>query len=88
VLFFYPGRDEYIALQKGVDYVPDRAALERIAARYGLRIVDMGKQAEWNLSMYREGTHPTEAGNRVMAEILASAVRDTRATRDTREAAP
>ncbi|RFO95808.1 hypothetical protein DIC66_16615 [Rhodoferax lacus] len=76
ILFFYPGRDEYIGFQKGTEYVPDRKELERIAAKYGLRIVDVARRPEWNLSMYREGTHPTVEGNQVLAHILATAIRE------------
>jgi lysophospholipase L1-like esterase len=76
VLFLYPARDEFIAAQKGIDYVPDRKNLERIAMQYRLKIVDVAKQPEWNLSMYREGTHPTVEGNKVLAEILAAAIRE------------
>lgn len=76
LLFFYPGRDEYLGMQKGVDYVPDRAQLERIAAKHKLVIVDIGKHPEWNLQMYREGTHPTVEGNQVLASILATAIRE------------
>ncbi len=75
ILFLYPGRDEYMGMQKGVDYVPDRKELERIATRYGLKIVDVASQAEWSLEMYREGTHPTVEGNKMLAGILAKAVR-------------
>jgi len=76
MLFFYPGRDEYMAFKRGVDYVPDRLALQAIAATYRLKIVDVAQRPEWNLSLYKEGTHPTVEGNKVLAEILASAVRE------------
>jgi lysophospholipase L1-like esterase len=75
ILFFYPGREEYIGMKNGKDYVPDRQALERIAARYKLKTIDIAKQPDWNLDNYREGTHPTVEGNRVLADILARAVR-------------
>lgn len=75
ILFLYPGREEYLGMQQGVDYVPDRVALERIAAQHRLLIVDIAKYPEWNLQMYREGTHPTVAGNEVLANILAAAIR-------------
>lgn len=74
ILFFYPGKDQYIGMQKGIEYVPDRKELERISSTYGLKIVDIAKRPEWNLNLYREGTHPTVAGNKVLSEILSSAV--------------
>jgi hypothetical protein len=75
LLFLYPARYEYIAAQKGIDYVPDRKELERIATTYGLMIVDVAKLPEWNVGLYKEGTHPTVEGIRVLAGILASAIK-------------
>ena len=77
LLFLYPSRDEYIAAQKGIDYVPDRKELERIATTYGLKIVDVAKRPEWNLELYKEGTHPTVEGNRVLADILAASTQES-----------
>ncbi|WP_342617493.1 hypothetical protein [Rhodoferax sp. GW822-FHT02A01] len=76
VLFMYPGKEEYIAMQKGTDYAPDRKELERIAATYGLKMIDVAKRPEWNVGLYREGTHPTVAGNKVLAEILATTIQE------------
>ena len=75
LLFLYPTKDQWIAMQNGADYVPDRKDLERIAASYGLKIVDVARQAAWNGDMYREGTHPSVAGNRVLADILTASIR-------------
>jgi lysophospholipase L1-like esterase len=74
ILFLYPGKDEYIGSKNGADYVPDRKELQRIAENYGLKIVDIAQRPEWNLSLYREGTHPTVEGNNVLADILAKSV--------------
>lgn len=74
ILFLYPSRDEYIASKNGLDYAPDRKELQRIAAGYGLKIVDIAQSPEWNLRLYREGTHPTVEGNGVLADILAKSV--------------
>ena len=74
ILFLYPGKDEYIDSKNGKDYVPDREELQRIAESYGLKIVDIAKNPEWNLGLYREGTHPTVDGNKVLADILAKSV--------------
>ena len=46
-----------------------------MAASYGLMTVDIARQAQWNLSMYREATHPTVEGNHVLATVLAEAIR-------------
>jgi len=76
ILFLYPGKSEFIAFKSGVEYLPERKELERIATLYGLSVVDIAKRPEWNESLYREGTHPTAEGNAVMARILTSAVTD------------
>jgi hypothetical protein len=74
VIFMYPGKAEYLAMQQGVDYAPDRAVLERIARTYGLQLIDVARQAEWHVDLYRENTHPTALGNQVLAAMLAKAV--------------
>lgn len=74
ILFLYPGKDEYIGSKNGTDYVPDRKELQRIAASYGLKIVDIAQRPEWNLSLYNGGVHPTVEGNNVLADILAKSV--------------
>ena len=71
---FYPGKAEYIGMQKGVDYVADRAELERVASARGVTIVDIAKRPEWRLALYRDDPHPTAEGNRVLADILATEV--------------
>ena len=77
ILFLYPGKDEYIGTKNGKDYVPDRKELQRIAATYGLKIVDIAQSPEWNTGLYNEGTHPTVEGNNVLAAILAKSVMES-----------
>jgi lysophospholipase L1-like esterase len=74
ILFLYAGKDECVDSKNGKDYVPDRKELQRIAANNGLKIVDIAQSPEWNISHYREGTHPTVEGNHVLADILAKSV--------------
>jgi hypothetical protein len=77
ILFFFPSKAEYIAFAQGVDYVPDREVLSKLSASYGLKIIEIAKQPAWNANLYRDGTHPTVEGNRVLADVLASAIRET-----------
>jgi len=74
LIFMYPSKDEYVGLKNGVDYVPDRKELERVASAYGLKIVDIAKRPEWSVDIYRDGVHPTIAGNKVLAGILSAAI--------------
>ena len=76
LLFFYPGKAEYQDFKNGIDYVSDRKELMRIADRYNLKVVDVAMSPKWNLEQYREGTHPTATGNKVLAEILAPEIQD------------
>ena len=75
----YPWQDEYAGFQRGIDYVPDRKELDWIAENYHLIIVDVAKRPEWNLDLYRDGTHPSVKGNKVLAEILSGVVLDSMA---------
>jgi hypothetical protein len=77
LIFMYPSKEEYIGLRNGVEYVPDLKELERIASTYDLKIVDIAKRPEWSLDIYRDGVHPTLAGNKILAGILSSAVSET-----------
>ena len=61
-------------MQRGIDYVTDRIELQRIAASHGILIVDVAQSPLWNARLYRDGTHPTAEGNRVLAAILGEAV--------------
>lgn len=74
ILFFYPSRDELQAFRKGVDYLSDRRALEAIASTNGLVVLDVAQQPQWTPELYREGTHPTAEGNKVLADILSKAI--------------
>ena len=74
ILLFYPGASEYAGMQRGIDYVTDRIELQRIAASHGILIVDVAQSPLWNARLYRDGTHPTAEGNRVLAAILGEAV--------------
>lgn len=74
IIFLYPTKAQYLNAQRGIDYVPDRPALTRIAAEYHLEIVDVASSPDWNAGLYREGTHPTVEGNQVLAKILTSKI--------------
>jgi hypothetical protein len=77
ILVLYPGEADLTAARRGNEWLPERAELERIAETYGLRILDLSKRHEWNSAQYRDGTHPTVEGNRLLANIIASTVSET-----------
>lgn len=76
ILFIYPVEAEFFAAKNGVEWLPERKVIEKIAASHGLKIVDIARHPEWNENLYRDGTHPTVKGNAVLARILTSAVTD------------
>jgi len=76
ILFIYPVEAEFFAAKNGVEWLPERKVIEKIAASHGLKIVDIARHPEWNENLYRDGTHPTVKGNVVLARILVSAVTD------------
>jgi len=77
VLVLYPGETDLTAARRGNEWIPERLELERIAAKYGVRILDLTKRHEWNSTLYRDGTHPTVEGNRLLADIVAVTVSET-----------
>ena len=76
ILFIYPGKSEFIDAKKGIEWLPERKTIEKIAFVHGLKIVDISSRPEWNESLYRDGTHPNVEGNEILAKILVSAVND------------
>ncbi|MDP8984915.1 MAG: hypothetical protein M3N97_07670 [Pseudomonadota bacterium] len=74
VIFLYPTRAELLSSQKSVEWLPERAILTDMFKKYRVVVIDVAKQREWNASLYRDGVHPTIAGNEVLAKMLASAI--------------
>jgi hypothetical protein len=74
VLVFYPREADLTSARHGIEWLPERPELERVAAKYGMRILDLSRRHEWNSSQYRDGTHPTVEGNRLLAHIVADTV--------------
>jgi hypothetical protein len=42
-----------------------------------LKLVDISTYLDWTEADYREGTHPTIEGNRLLADILSAAIKDS-----------
>lgn len=75
VIFLYPDRSQLEGAHLGLEWLPDRARIDRIAATHGLTVIDVSKQPQWTDAMYRDDVHPTRAGNAALARILAHAIR-------------
>jgi len=69
-LFLYPTKVQLAMEREGKEWLPERAAILQVAKTYHLRVVDLAVDQEWNGSMYREGTHPTVAGNILITELI------------------
>lgn len=77
IIFLYPDKAQFLMAKKGVEWLPERKMIEKLAAEHNLKIVDVAQSPEWNENLYREGTHPTAEGNAVLAKILSDAVTNT-----------
>jgi hypothetical protein len=77
ILFLYPSEVQLQAARQGHEWLPERPELERISRQYGLKLLDISSYAQWTAAQYSDGTHPTIEGNRILAEILSAAVRES-----------
>jgi hypothetical protein len=84
MFFIYPDRHQLAAAKAGQEWLPDRPAVEMLARKYNLMIVDISKNKDWTAAHYREGTHPNEEGNRFIARTLAEAVQSLQMKNDGR----
>jgi hypothetical protein len=72
IIWFYPDVTQLGKARRGKEWLPERPTIERLAAKYRLRTVDIAASSKWNESLYRaDGVHPTVEGNGVLAGILA-----------------
>jgi hypothetical protein len=76
ILFLYPTQEEYGAMKRGEEWLPERSELERICRANGLKLIDVARNPDWNETLYRDGLHPTATGNAVLARILTRAIQD------------
>jgi hypothetical protein len=80
-LEFYPGSTTIILYPDKDDFRDRRAwlrhtaGIRRFAAQHSneVTLVDIAELESWNLSMYRDGVHPTLAGNKALAARVADA---------------
>jgi hypothetical protein len=77
ILFLYPDEHQLQLAREGREWLPERPELQRISSRYGLKVVDISSYPNWTAAQYREGTHPTVEGNRILADILGAAIEDS-----------
>ena len=75
VIFLYPDFEQLAAARRGVDWLPDRQRMEKLAAKNGIVLIDIAASPLWTAEMYKDGIHPTKDGNAVLASILADTVR-------------
>jgi len=75
IILLYPVKADYIAFKQGIEWLPERAKIEKICADNHLVLVDVSRSPLWNENLYRGGTHPTAEGNAILARILSAAIR-------------
>ncbi len=74
IIFLYPDRNQLANARRGVEWVPDRARVESLAAAHQIKLVDIARFPQWTDALYKDGVHPTAEGNGVLAAILGDAV--------------
>ncbi len=75
VIFLYPDFQQLAAARVGVEWLPDRQRIEKLAMKNGIVLIDIAASPLWTAALYKDGIHPTKDGNAVLASILAAAVR-------------
>jgi len=75
VIFLYPDLNQLEMARAGKEWLPDRAEVQRVAARHGVVLIDLAAMPQWKPALYKDGVHPSVEGNAVMATILASEIR-------------
>jgi len=75
VIFLYPDLSQLEMARVGKEWLPDRAEVQRVAARRGVVLIDLAAMPQWKAELYKDGVHPTREGNVVIATILANEVR-------------
>lgn len=75
ILVLYPSVDEVDAARRGEEWLPERAALEAVAQRHGILVVDLTRYPDWTTDVYRDVIHPTAQGNEVLARIVVAALK-------------
>jgi hypothetical protein len=75
IVLLYPTREQLDAARRGLEWLPERTDIERVAAAHGLLVVDLTRSPEWSARQYKDDIHPTPDGNLVLARILLSHVR-------------
>jgi hypothetical protein len=73
-VWLYPTEAQLRSSRHGQEWLPERSMIIDIANRSNLRVVDLSRDPRWNETLYRDGTHPTVRGNRVLASILAGEI--------------
>ena len=75
VIFLYPDLQQLEMARAGKEWLPDRAEVQRMAARHGVVLIDLAAMPQWKAALYKDGVHPTREGNVVLSGILASEIR-------------
>ncbi|MET3106063.1 lysophospholipase L1-like esterase [Oxalobacteraceae bacterium GrIS 1.18] len=74
ILLLYPTEQELELSRSGGEWLEERPMLEKLAGIFGITVIDVATRLEWTSDMYRDGIHPTVAGNIVLAKIIADGI--------------
>ena len=71
LILLYPDQAQLEQARAGREWMDDRVRIERLAARYGVVLLDVAQSPRWTGALYKDGVHPTVGGNRILAGLLA-----------------
>jgi hypothetical protein len=74
IVFLYPDRAQLALARRGLEWAPERARIEALAAARRFLVVDVARDGRWSEALYRDAVHPTPEGNAVLAAILRDAM--------------
>ncbi|HUP07400.1 MAG TPA: hypothetical protein VMU47_09620, partial [Caldimonas sp.] len=74
-VLLYPTSEDLAQARSGREWLHERAWLEGLAQRQALIVIDLAREPAWQAGLYRDGVHPTAAGNAILADILSASLR-------------
>jgi len=56
VIFLYPDLSQLEMARVGKEWLPDRAEVQRVAARHGVVLIDLAAMPQWKPALYKDGS--------------------------------
>ncbi len=72
IIWLYPTESQLKMAMSGIEWLPERQEILKIAAAHQLQVIDLTRFSRWTDKLYRDGVHPTLKGNQILASILTT----------------